>query len=81
VKQIPTREMCKLCHSVNRVGFIADSAVWEAVVPEPFRDSVVCLGCFTRIADEKLIAWEDEMEFFPISLASVLRDDGWEPSP
>lgn len=62
-----TREICKLCYHPNRVGFRVPDDVWCAVVPEAVRDSVVCLSCFTRLADEALVRWDREIEFFPVS--------------
>lgn len=68
-----TREICKLCHQVNRVGFSVPDSIWNEVVPEYVRQSVVCLSCFTRMADETLVYWDRNIEFFPVSLATHIR--------
>ena len=65
-----SREICKICYGVNAVGFSVPDDVWRAVVPQQFQSHVVCLRCFTRLADEKLIAWDDDMEFFPVSMVA-----------
>ena len=69
-----TREICKLCWQINVVGFHVPDDVWTAVVPECAQTRVVCLACFTRLADEKLIPWDRDIEFSPVSLATHLRD-------
>lgn len=67
-----SRELCKLCYHVNAVGFSVPDDVWRSVVPAPVQGDVVCLSCFTRLADEKRIAWDHQIEFFPVSLATHL---------
>ncbi len=67
-----TREICKICHHVNAVGFSVSDEVWCSVVPEQNQSEVVCLGCFTRLGDENRIAWESDIEFFPVSAATHL---------
>jgi hypothetical protein len=67
---MPTREICKLCSSVNPVGFSVPDDIWQAVVPIGYRQNVVCLTCFTRIGDSKNVLWDNEIEFFPVSLAA-----------
>jgi len=47
-----TREICKLCWRVSRVGFHVPDRMWQAVVPAHVVDACVCLDCFTRLADE-----------------------------
>ena len=71
-----SREICKLCYHVNAVGFSVPDDVWAAVVPEHVRDNVVCLACFTRLGDEKLIAWDQEIELWPVSMATHARGLG-----
>jgi hypothetical protein len=71
--RMTTREICKLCYHVNVVGFRVPDRTWAAVVPEHARNSVVCLACFTRLGDEMGIAWDAEIEFFPVSLATNIK--------
>lgn len=65
-----SREICRLCHKVNAVGFRVPDDIWRVVVPWYAYHDVVCLACFTRLADEKLIRWDREIEFFPVSLVT-----------
>jgi len=69
-----TREICKLCYHINVVGFYVPNDIWIAVVPEWVRTGVVCLPCFARLADEKLIPWDRDIDFFPVSLATHLGE-------
>ncbi len=64
------REICKICFDVNRVGFHVPDEVWQAAIPEYYGRNIVCLTCFTRLADERAIPWDHEIEFFPVSLVS-----------
>ncbi len=70
-----SREICKICYHVNRIGFHVPGAVWSRVVPPHLVDHVVCLDCFTSLADEKLIPWDSDISFYPVSLAAHLRSD------
>lgn len=72
LRRIASREICKLCYHVNAVGFSVPDQLWASVVPEHIRERVVCLACFTRLADEKLIAWDRDIQFWPVSLVSHL---------
>ena len=70
---MPSREICKLCWHVNAIGYRVPDHVWSSVVPEAARNSVVCLACFVRLADELSIAWDHDIEFYPVSLATHLK--------
>ena len=65
-----SREICKLCYGVSRVGFRVSDSVWEQVVPASALEQSVCLDCFTRLADERLLPWDRAITFFPVSLAT-----------
>jgi hypothetical protein len=67
---IVSREICKICYHVNAVGFSVPDDVWAVVVPSLFWNEVICLGCFARLADEKLVQWDGAIKFFPVSMAT-----------
>lgn len=69
-----TREICKICYRVNRIGFKVSDRVWLDVVPANVRNKVVCLDCFSRIGDSKMVAWDQDIEFFPVSLSKFDKD-------
>lgn len=64
-----TRETCKCCWRPSAVGFHVPDEVWAAVAPEGV--NVLCLGCFAALADEALVPWDRQIEFFPVSLATL----------
>jgi len=66
------REICKACWKINRVGFNVPDEIWKAAVPVRLRGGVLCLNCFTRFADEGLISWDAQIEFFPVSAKTHL---------
>lgn len=70
----PTRERCQMCHRISSVGFHVPDAVWEAAVHPHWRNSVLCVQCFIAQADEKLLRWDEEIRFFPVSLRSHLEE-------
>lgn len=72
--RILTREICKICYHVNPIGFSVPQEVWSAVNPFGENDSVICLPCFVRIADEKMIQWDKDIQFFPVSLKTHLEE-------
>ena len=73
---VGTREICKACHQINAVGFHVPAEIWAAAVPEHLRNHVLCLVCFARFADEQLIPWDEQIEFYPVSLATHLDVPG-----
>jgi hypothetical protein len=73
--ELPHREMCGLCHRVSAVGFHVPNEVWKAVVHNSRIEDIHCLNCFIERADEKLIAWDSDISFYPVSLRSHLTTD------
>lgn len=65
-----SREICALCSEVSRVGFWVPNQIWEAVALRGHMHDIVCLRCFTAIADEKGVEWDREITFFPVSFIS-----------
>lgn len=71
---IPTRERCGLCHAISPVGFWVPDETWAAVVHPSHLHTIHCLRCFTDRADEKLIPWDRDIKFYPVSRATHLAD-------
>lgn len=67
----PHREICSLCHEVSRVGFHVPDKIWKLAVHESLLFSIICLFCFTRLADERGVQWDREIEFFPVSQITI----------
>ena len=70
-----SREICKICYHVNPVGYTVPDELWQTVIPHSMQRHVVCLTCFARLADEALIAWDDDIKLYPVSMASHLGSD------
>jgi len=68
-----SREICKICFSPNSVGFTVPDDIWEAVISKEYNVNITCLRCFTRLADEKLIEWDKDIKFYPVSYFSLLK--------
>ena len=66
-----TREICKICYEPVRVGFNVPDEIWDEVVPKG--KNILCLQCFTKIADEKMIEWDKDIQFFPVSFINHLE--------
>jgi len=63
----PHREICSLCHEVSRVGFWVPDEIWRLAVHRSQLNSILCLRCFTRLADERSVLWDKEIKFYPVS--------------
>lgn len=47
---------------------VEEETTWIASLPHRFRDTVLCIACFTSFADEAGIEWAADIEFYPCSL-------------
>lgn len=74
----PHREICSLCHEVSRVGFHVPDEVWAAAVHLSEVNSIVCLRCFTRLADERGVEWDRDITFAPVSWVTHERNNARE---
>lgn len=70
------REICAICGHVSRVGFRVPDEIWKHAIHPFYWTSIVCLACFAERADEHLIEWDKEIQFFPVSFATHLRASG-----
>ena len=68
-----TRELCKRCWRFNPVGFSVPDEVWNRVVPEEFRNRVLCIMCFDYFATEHGVDWAQCVELYPVSGVMHLR--------
>jgi hypothetical protein len=67
-----TREICKACYCESAVGFSVPDEIWRAVAARalPVAGNVLCLACFAETADELRIKWDDDIQFWPVSLVT-----------
>lgn len=70
------REICSLCQEVSRVGFSVSGETWKLAVHRSQVNDIVCLRCFTRLADERGVEWDKEIEFYPVSwITNIIHKD------
>jgi hypothetical protein len=55
-------QTCKVCRKADRFNFSVPDNVWESVVPEKFRNRVVCLACFDEFAKKKQVDYSTCLE-------------------
>jgi hypothetical protein len=67
-----SREICKICFRANPVGFTVPDEIWRDVIPTELQSDVVCISCFARLADEKLVPWDLQIELYPVSMHTFL---------
>ena len=67
IKRKPHREICSLCHEISRVGFWVPNTIWKLAVHHSQIEDLVCLRCFTRLADERQVEWDKCIKFYPVS--------------
>lgn len=67
MKRNPHREICSLCHEVSRVGFWVPNEIWRFSLHKSQWNDIICLHCFTRLADERGVEWNKDIKFYPIS--------------
>lgn len=67
------REICSRCHEVSRVGFAVPNDVWERATHHSERNAIICLACFTKLADERGVEWDRDIKLFPVSWIALMR--------
>jgi hypothetical protein len=79
---LPGSEFCNACGRRSGVGFNVPTEVWIAAVPAHYRGGalseggLLCIVCFAAFADERLIPWDEEITFHPVSLRTSLHGAG-----
>lgn len=53
----PKGQTCKVCGHRDKFNFDVPDEVWNAVVPEEYRDRVVCLTCFDNFAHRRGVSY------------------------
>jgi hypothetical protein len=60
--RLKQKQTCKVCDRPNIINFYVPDELWEAIVPEEYRTTVVCLYCFDGFAAEKNINYADSLK-------------------
>jgi len=70
---IPKRQTCGVCGKTPCQLFHVPDEIWlEAVHPSRQQD-IHCLDCFTARADEKLLLWDKDIQFYPVSMRTHIQ--------
>ena len=54
-------QRCKVCLRPSELDFRVSDETWARVVPEPYRNLVVCLGCFDAFASQRGVAYAHDV--------------------
>ena len=46
-----------MCRRVDPLDFHVPDEIWEAIVPKPYQNRVVCISCFDKFASVKGIQY------------------------
>ena len=66
-EKLPHRQICSICQEVDRVSFWVPDKIWEAALHISQINNIICLSCFTRLADERYVEWDKDIKFYPES--------------
>lgn len=70
----PHRQICSVCNREYAIDWRVPSEVWELATHVSQRNSLICLDCFTRMADTRFVQWDKELEIYPTSLVSQITE-------
>ncbi len=55
-------QRCKICGKQDKFDFTVHDETWEAVVPPPYQNRVVCLACFDALASMRGVDYADKIQ-------------------
>lgn len=55
------RQTCKVCGRQDKFDFYVSDSIWASVIPEEYRNRVVCLSCFDDFATQKKISYAGQL--------------------
>jgi len=73
-KKIPCRQICGACHRVSPIDFAVPKEIWVEAVHPYYQNDHICIYCFAAWADDKLLAWDKEIEMLPMSLQTHIKE-------
>ena len=70
------RQRCSVCDCDEKFNFHIPDETWEIIVPQEYRQKVVCLSCFDAFARDKNIDYADSVNelYFAGEKATVKFD-------
>lgn len=70
----PHREICSVCNREYSIDYWVPNEIWELATHHSQRNNLICLDCFTRMADTRFVEWDKEITFEPHSLVRFIRE-------
>lgn len=69
----PTRMYCDICGHLHKIDFAVPNEIWDACIHPSRKLDKICINCFMERADEQMLKWEENIQFFPHSMATQLE--------
>lgn len=69
----PHRQICSVCNREYSIDFWVPREIWELSTHNSQREDLICLDCFTRMADTRFVEWDKDIKFYPTSLVSHIK--------
>ena len=66
-QRLAHRQICDLCGDICRVDFYVSNEHWELGMPKYLWNRHICLGCYTKQADERYVPWCESIKLKPMS--------------
>lgn len=74
LKAIPCRMSCAICGGLHAIDYIVPNDIWAHAIHPFYQNSLVCIMCFIRRADEKLLPWDKVIKIDGLySMASQIK--------
>ena len=70
----PHRQICSVCQREYSIDFIVLNNIWKLATHKSQRESLICLDCFTRMADTRFVDWDKDIKFYSTSLISHIKN-------
>lgn len=71
---IPCRMSCAICGGLHAIDYHVPEHLWNLAIHEYYSNSLVCINCFIRRADEKLLAWDNVIKIIGMtSMATQIK--------
>ena len=73
MKRKSHRQICSVCNREYSIDFKVPNEIWELATHHSQRENLICLDCFTRMADTRFVKWDEDITFSPVSLITHIR--------
>ena len=75
----PLDAPCPYCRRIPDFNYMVSDDVWNKIVPQKYRYTVVCLRCFDGLAQKKKIDWIPHFKYLwfsnrKVSVKLIIKD-------